>query len=326
MGESTFREEVPPYRLREEDMSSFYMVDYLRNRFGGTHSTCGPWSKEHSEKFTHEMTLSDEIVSYYDEDLTAEDPQIIEKTLSLMESSHEDLASMYEERHIYSKENIGDFVIDNKDYIQHAKALVISEGHRFKCAICLKYFNDKSNSMKHVGIHMTVKKYSCTLCKYSASDRSNVMRHMNIHKLTQMVEYTCNICSKVVKSRDNIKMHVLTHTIQKSPKMTCLITSCDSFGKTFTCFKQHLLKKHLISNMTQYIREVHRLVKQKGVVCTCSDHWEWIYKYVFTDHNCYLCSCKYKFAYKLSGENPRQYTRVCSLNSKNQVRTDIYMV
>ena len=52
-----------------------------------------------------------------------------------------------QERRIHSTAKLDDFVIDNKDYIQQAKALAISEGQKFKCACCLKYFNDKSNSM-----------------------------------------------------------------------------------------------------------------------------------------------------------------------------------
>ena len=134
----------------------------------------------------------------------------------------------------------------------HGTALVTE----FKCDICLKSFNKKSNYARHENNaktncsicaeifctlkdcqqHMITnhpKKVECSFCHKSFSSKSKLKKH-----ITERVEFKCDKCDKLLCNSFDIKMHRYNdHDVR----------SCDICQKGPYCpqnYKYHMYSEH----------------------------------------------------------------------------------
>ncbi|XP_073537590.1 uncharacterized protein [Phyllobates terribilis] len=114
-------------------------------------------------------------------------------------------------------------------FVKHQK---LHTEKRFFCSKCGRYFNQKSNLIRHERIHTVGEKpYSCSECGKCFNWKSMLVSHQRSH--TREKPHSCSECGKCFYWKSLLVSHQRTHTGEKP-------YSCSECGK---CFVQ---KSHLV--------------------------------------------------------------------------------
>ncbi|XP_029142624.1 zinc finger protein 397-like, partial [Protobothrops mucrosquamatus] len=100
-----------------------------------------------------------------------------------------------------------------------------TEGRRYQCAQCGKFFRHRQTLTKHQKIHTGEKLHECLACGKGFTSREPLLRHQRIH--TGEKPYECSQCGKCFRQRVHLMCHQKTHTGEKPFK-------CPECGRNFS--------------------------------------------------------------------------------------------
>ncbi|XP_021376782.1 zinc finger protein 782-like [Mizuhopecten yessoensis] len=85
----------------------------------------------------------------------------------------------------------------------------------YKCNICGKEYNNKSNCHRHLKSHTMDKNYKCGYCGKAFTHRYEVRMHCRIH--TGEKPFRCPICTRGFNESGNLRRHMKIHVSDDSP-------------------------------------------------------------------------------------------------------------
>ncbi|XP_033231807.1 zinc finger protein PLAG1-like [Belonocnema kinseyi] len=93
---------------------------------------------------------------------------------------------------------------------------------QFKCKICGKRFEQKSNLWRHMesvhqksDLQISQTRHKCDQCPRSYSYIRGLNQHKRLEHAEVKPEFTCNICDYKTKRKDYLSNHIFTHHINK---------------------------------------------------------------------------------------------------------------
>ncbi|KAM4030866.1 oocyte zinc finger protein XlCOF8.4-like [Anomaloglossus baeobatrachus] len=90
----------------------------------------------------------------------------------------------------------------------------------FSCAECGKYFNCKSQLVRHERFHTLKKSYSCLECGICFTSKSHLVTHQRRH--TGEKPFACSECGKRFAQKPSLVLHLRSHTGEKPfPCLEC---------------------------------------------------------------------------------------------------------
>ena len=113
------------------------------------------------------------------------------------------------------------------------------DSKRFKCDVCMKGFNHKSNLTKHYRTHTMEKPFACQVCDRKFALKHQLVRHQATH--SEIRSFKCSICpeGRYFKTKDGLNNHMAYHY---EPNFSC--SFCDHKSYTAGNLKAHE-KTHL---------------------------------------------------------------------------------
>ncbi|KAJ8302641.1 hypothetical protein KUTeg_019037 [Tegillarca granosa] len=85
----------------------------------------------------------------------------------------------------------------------------------YKCNVCGKEYNNKSNCHRHLKSHTTDKNFKCGYCGKAFTHRYEVRMHCRTH--TGEKPFKCPICTRGFNESGNLRRHMKIHTADDSP-------------------------------------------------------------------------------------------------------------
>ena len=119
-----------------------------------------------------------------------------------------------------------------KSLNQHIKIHDDSKG--FKCGVCLKVFDKKSNFVHHYRTHTREKPFACEICDRRFAVKGNLVQHQATH--SKIRSFKCSTCpeGRFFKTKDHLNRHMVFHY---EPKFSC--SHCDHKSYTYFNLKRH---------------------------------------------------------------------------------------
>ncbi|XP_073398438.1 uncharacterized protein [Dendrobates tinctorius] len=115
-----------------------------------------------------------------------------------------------------------------KENQSHKKGIIKQSAPKakkpFSCSECGKYFNNKSDFVKHARTHTGEKPFSCSECGKCFNQKVNLVAHQITH--TGEKPFFCSECGKCFNSKSACVRHQRIHTGEKH-------FSCSECGKCF---------------------------------------------------------------------------------------------
>lgn len=85
----------------------------------------------------------------------------------------------------------------------------------YKCNVCGKEYNSKSNCHRHLKSHTNDKDYKCGVCGKGFTHKYEVRMHCRIH--TGEKPFKCPICTRGFNESGNLRRHMKIHVKDESP-------------------------------------------------------------------------------------------------------------
>lgn len=85
----------------------------------------------------------------------------------------------------------------------------------YKCNVCGKEYNSKSNCHRHLKSHTNDKEYKCGYCGKGFTHKYEVRMHCRIH--TGEKPFKCPICTRGFNESGNLRRHMKIHVKDESP-------------------------------------------------------------------------------------------------------------
>lgn len=85
----------------------------------------------------------------------------------------------------------------------------------YKCNVCGKEYNSKSNCHRHLKSHTNEKEYKCGYCGKGFTHKYEVRMHCRIH--TGEKPFKCPICTRGFNESGNLRRHMKIHVKDESP-------------------------------------------------------------------------------------------------------------
>ncbi|XP_073536867.1 gastrula zinc finger protein XlCGF66.1-like [Phyllobates terribilis] len=130
----------------------------------------------------------------------------------------------------YSCSQCGKYFNQKTELVRHEmvhageKERVHAEEKPYSCSECGKCFTNKSNLTRHQRLHTGEMPFSCSECGKCCADKSNFVRHQKLH--TGEKPFPCSECGKCFKQKSDLVVHQRIHTGEKP-------FSCSECGKCF---------------------------------------------------------------------------------------------
>lgn len=189
---------------------------------------------------------------------SAETPQPVhqeEEVVSEMtEAQDNDLEYLPEDeqeektKYIYKCNLCGKEYNNKSNCHRHLRSHTQEKSHQ--CPVCEKHFTHRYELKMHSRIHTGEKPHKCPICTRAFNEGGNLRRHMKIH-IGDDKPYKCAVCYKGFEDTARLQVHTKIHSNQRP-------FACDTCGKTMT----------KISDLYRHIR-IH--TGEKPYVCDICD-------------------------------------------------------
>uniref|UniRef100_T1GZ26 C2H2-type domain-containing protein n=1 Tax=Megaselia scalaris TaxID=36166 RepID=T1GZ26_MEGSC len=106
----------------------------------------------------------------------------------------------------------------------------------YKCKLCPKAFNDKSDLNRHERIHSGKTPFECEVCAVQFTKKFDLTRHRKSH--SDIWELNCKFCPKRFYRKDALMAHIKVH--KKDVEMFKHNCSCGLGFNELDPFEKHI--------------------------------------------------------------------------------------
>lgn len=132
---------------------------------------------------------------------------------------------------------------DHKSNLRRHIVSIHDKVKKFKCKLCAQMYRYKWNLKYHVKQHKGPKIYTCYKCNKAFALKSNLVKHIK-HHLEDVNQ--CKICYEVFQEKETLEEHVKSH---QNRRFKCPGASCERIFTSLTRMRNHIDMKHENENL-----------------------------------------------------------------------------